>query len=417
MMRRSLSLVGAALTVLGAVMEAHAVSHLEATAQLQGDGRTPAFYSWNGPVPAAPGKLLRSEPVELPLLIPGAARGLRILYSSTDGVGDKARTVVSGDLFFPAGEAPAGGWPLVAWAHGTVGLDDICAPSLQGRSFRDVTYLSHWLSAGYALVATDYQGLGTPGPHPYLNARPEAYSLLDAIRAVQGRFHELAQKVVIVGQSQGGHAAFAAATYKAAYAPELDLRGTVATGTPYISAPESLLGSDAQWQGGEDDTIYYRLYLLLMAQQTGPEIDLSTVLTPLGRQLFEQARAVCNTRLEFDTEGAQLTRANAFRPGALVRTLRALGPRFAYPTLKAGQPVFLGIGARDEEVPAAGQLQLAKLACAAGTTMEVHLYPEATHGQTVNLSLQDSLPFVRRVMAGEPVAGNCDALPPTNPPK
>jgi hypothetical protein len=75
---------------------------------------------------------------------------------------------------------------LPAWAHGTVGIADVCAPSWAGRSEPDITYLNHWLDQGYAVVASDYQGLGTPGGHPYLTTRPEAYSVLDSVRAVEG---------------------------------------------------------------------------------------------------------------------------------------------------------------------------------------------------------------------------------------
>jgi Secretory lipase len=75
---------------------------------------------------------------------------------------------------------------LPAWAHGTVGSADVCAPSWAGRSERDITYLNPWLDQGYAVVASDYQGLGTPGGHPCLTTRPEAYSVLDSVRAVEG---------------------------------------------------------------------------------------------------------------------------------------------------------------------------------------------------------------------------------------
>ena len=51
----------------------------------------------------------------------------------------------------------------MAWAHGTVGIADKCAPSWAGRSQRDVDYLNHWLGQGYVVVASDYQGLGVPG--------------------------------------------------------------------------------------------------------------------------------------------------------------------------------------------------------------------------------------------------------------
>jgi alkylhydroperoxidase/carboxymuconolactone decarboxylase family protein YurZ len=122
---------------------------------------------------------------------------------------------------------------------GTVGIADICAPSWQARSYRDVRYLNEWLSQGFAVVATDYQGLGTPGPHPYLKVRPEAYSVLDSVRAVLRDVPGLANKIVIIGQSQGGGAAFATAAFAPDYAPELDIRGSVATGIPYL-APKAI---------------------------------------------------------------------------------------------------------------------------------------------------------------------------------
>src|ERR1700677_1252030 len=57
---------------------------------------------------------------------------------------------VSGALYLPRGAPPEGGWPLLAWAHGTVGIADVCAPSWAGRSERDITYLNHSLDQGYA---------------------------------------------------------------------------------------------------------------------------------------------------------------------------------------------------------------------------------------------------------------------------
>src|SRR5262249_39965868 len=160
----------------------------------------------------------------------------RILYSSTDGLTGRSPVAVSGALFLPRGTPPEGGWPLIAWAHGTVGVADVCAPSWNERSDRDATYLNHWLSQGYAVVAADYQGLGVPGGHPYLATRPEAYSVLDSIRAVQAEpSYKISPKVVLVGQSQGAGAAFATAGEAAMYAPELKILGTVATGTPYFT--------------------------------------------------------------------------------------------------------------------------------------------------------------------------------------
>ena len=222
------------LTPTLAVLLALAGSALAATGPDRfGDGGVPAFYHWTGPVPE-PGTSLRSETLPANLVLSNASRGERILYASTNGLDGQSRIAVSGALFWPKGDPPPGGWPVVAWAHGTVGTADRCAPSFAGRSDRDVQYLNAWLSAGFAVVATDYQGLGTPGGHPYLAAKPEAYGVLDSVRAVKGR-DQIGDVVLIVGQSQGAGAAFASAALAPSYAPDVKLRGTVATGLPYFS--------------------------------------------------------------------------------------------------------------------------------------------------------------------------------------
>src|SRR5690625_7641015 len=43
------------------------------------------------------------------------------------------------------------------------------------------------LTAGWAIVASDYTGLGTPGSHPYLIGEGEGRSVIDAVRAEIGR--------------------------------------------------------------------------------------------------------------------------------------------------------------------------------------------------------------------------------------
>src|SRR5690606_3805138 len=111
-----------------------------------GDGGLGPFYEWAGELPA-PGRLLRHEPLPEALALEAAGRSLRILYSAHDGITDRATVAVSGALFLPAGEPPAGGWPLLAWAHGTTGVADICAPSARPRSPRDQAWLNRWLRA------------------------------------------------------------------------------------------------------------------------------------------------------------------------------------------------------------------------------------------------------------------------------
>jgi len=368
------------------------------------DGRVSAFYRWTGVLPSRPGTLLRSEPME-PALVPyGAAFGRRILYGSTDGIGGKSRVAVSGALYLPRGRPPAGGWPVVAWAHGTVGVADICAPSWAGRSWRDVNYLSAWLEQGFAVVATDYQGLGAPGPHPYLATRPEGYSVLDAARAVVRGRRDLANKIVLVGQSQGGGAVIAAAGLAPAYAPDLHVVATVATGAGpvYARAPQPAAARSPEI----DATSAYALYLSLSMMAVDPSIKPDQLLSPRALSLLPLANSRCIDALEGDILLAHLNWDTVLAPTALAALARKID-LVAFPSYAIPTPVFMGTGALDIDVDPARQRELAGLLCKANTRVEHHVYAGLDHSEAVNASLADSIPFVRRMIAGGAPASTC----------
>lgn len=204
-----------------------------------GDGGVPSFYVWTSRVPGTPGRLLRQEALDENLTLDNsnASKNVRMLYTSTDGVDGKTPIAVSGAVYFPKGIAPSGGWPIIAWTHGTVGVADVCAQSFRERSDRDKSYLGTLIGQGYAVVATDYQGLGTPGPHPYELTRAEAYSELDMLRAALRTYPSLlANKIAVVGQSQGSGATIGTLNFGPKYSPELNLVGGVATGVAYATS-------------------------------------------------------------------------------------------------------------------------------------------------------------------------------------
>lgn len=142
---------------------------------------------------------------------------------------------------------PAEGFPIVANAHGTVGLDDPCTltGTVHGSGLAGL-----FGARGAIGVATDYPGLGTSGLHPYLVAEVEGAAVLDSLRAAARLAAEqgvpLSERYAIVGLSQGGHAALAAARMHAAHAPELDLRavGAAAPATIWLE----------HWRGGVELT-------------------------------------------------------------------------------------------------------------------------------------------------------------------
>lgn len=372
-----------------------------------GDMALSDFYLYKGAHPGKAGVLLRQEPLAKHQSLMRAGENLRLLYSSKDGLFGEQDIVVSGALYLPKGDAPKGGWPLIAWAHGTVGIADACAPSWNGRRDRDNTYLNFWLANGYAVVASDYQGLGTPGTHPYLATRPAAYSNIDIIRAVQNANFPVSKSVVIIGQSQGAGAALATVGYAPQYGPEIDVRGAVLTGAPYFSAEGLAAVQASRPKDVVDPMLAYNFLALSMLGLINPEFRLEDYVRPSALVVAKAVNDTCYGDLRDKVDAAALTYNKAFKksPGAV---LQAAFKRMEYATLKLDVPVFMGISGKDLSTPVRMQMALKKSLCAAGTTVESHFYPRATHGSVVNGSTNDSSVFVEKVFAGQKIQARCE---------
>ncbi|MGH3525514.1 MAG: lipase family protein, partial [Mycobacterium sp.] len=210
------------------------------------------FYTPPDSLPTGqPGDLIRTEPSRLVLEPSGqlgafVATGTRIMYRSTDARGKP--NAITGTYFEPDNPWPGNGpRPLIAYAPGTQGQGDQCAPS---RMFNQGIHWSPWLdimfnyeelfvatmvARGFAIVMTDYEGLGTPGVHTYVSRLAEGQALLDAARAAQ-RLPDTSLDpqgpVAFWGYSQGGGAAASAAELAPGYAPDLDVVGTYAGAPP-----------------------------------------------------------------------------------------------------------------------------------------------------------------------------------------
>lgn len=364
-----------------------------------------AFYQYDDAVGTAPGQMLRVAPLPAELGLSDAGTQVRILYTSTDGHTGEGQRVTSGAVFLPHGGAPEGGWPIMAWAHGTVGIGDACAPSRNARTERDASYLNAWLREGFAVVATDYQGLGTEGPHLYLHARAEAYSVLDSVRAALTGVDGLSNRVFLLGQSQGGGAAFATAAYAPEYAPDVQVLGTVATGAPNMSKP-----SPSPYKPDQvNPTLAYAFYLGQTVQALDPSIQAGQLFQDGAMPLYEQSATTCLHPLWEHIEEAGLTNATTMAPGGVKLAFGTIGKTLLYPTYKLEQPLFMGTGSVDMDVSTEQQLELAADACAAGTHVQQHVYKGLDHSATVNGSLVDSVPFVKALLAGQPVPSTCGA--------
>ena len=236
-----------------------------------------------------------SEPAKVPRLVaavsiagaPEGARAYRVVYHSADSGG---RAIdVTGVVIIPAGEPPAAGRDIVAWAHGTSGIADDCAPSTNSWLFSSIAGLASLLQQGYIVAATDYQGLGGPGPHPYLVGPSAAHSVLDAVRAAREvPLASASTRFAVWGESQGGHATLWTAQVAASYAPELQLMGAAAAAPPVDLA--------ANLTGNENATV--RALSTAYAGASWSEvydIPLSTITGSTGQDLIRRLAKNCVT--------------------------------------------------------------------------------------------------------------------------
>jgi len=245
---------------------------------------TPGFYERAAdPGRGVPGEVVSSERITA-YLLPGLklkVRAWRILYRSSRL--DGSPTLVSGTLFLP--KRPRG---IIAYAPGTHGLANYSAPSrLITRGLEwESAIVTRALSAGHAVVMTDYEGLGTPGDHPYVIGRTLGRNVLDALRAARS-FTEAglddSLPLGVLGYSEGGHASAWAGELHATYAPELDISG-IASG----SVPSDLEGAGEHVEGSLFS--FFAGYGALGLNAAYPELDLESYLTPQGEKHMDHLR-------------------------------------------------------------------------------------------------------------------------------
>jgi hypothetical protein len=205
-----------------------------ATAQRLDPTAAVDFYypSANETASSGPGEIIDS----VEILAPAGIRAWMVVYGSTGLDGEPV--AVSGLVLAPTDPPSGSGYPIIAWAHGTTGIADMCAPSRTGVYSAPIDLAAN----GYVISATDYQGLGTEGVHPYIIGISEGRSVLDSIRAAQNLAGAHAgTETVIAGLSQGGHAALWAGQLAPTYAPDLDIRGALA------GSPPADLSAFASW--------------------------------------------------------------------------------------------------------------------------------------------------------------------------
>ncbi|MFL6060635.1 MAG: lipase family protein [Marmoricola sp.] len=340
------------------------------------------FYAAPAHVPAEPGKLIRSEVVFAG--VPDGAQAWRILYTTTRRNGAPA---VASALVIQRSDQTSGPHPVIAWAHGTSGFAQKCAPSLQmdPTVFGGIPGADKVLAKGWVLVATDYTGLGTKGPQPYLIGPGEARSVLDSVRAARQLDQvSLSDKTVVWGHSQGGGAALWAGIIAKDYAPDVPLAGIGAV------APASDLPTLATTLGTTQGGVLFASYLLEAYAAAYHDVKFDRYVRPDARTPLHDFGELCLTdAAQIVSVGRTLPPGQPFYADA--PTTGALGQRLREndPTGPITAPLFIGQGTADRLVLPPSQAAYVAGRCSddPATPLEYRTYKGREH---INVIASDS---------------------------
>jgi len=376
-----------------------------ATAFAQSQGPAPAkpsraprtlpltkFYDTPNPLLAGkPGELIRSEPFgeyDLPYEI----SAVRILYHSRSP--NREDVAVSGLVLVPDGTPPAGGWPVIAWAHDFIGSARQCAPSLQ-RNLNEGPLLSMYVGLGYAVVASDYAGLGASFPNAALDMRSNALDVIYSVSAARAALPQLGTKWVAAGYSQGGLAAVG-----------------VAEAVSEVGDP-NYLGAIAISGVAEAQEIFERLAqgpshrtLVFLAQgikSVFPEFRVEEMLTDKAILLYQHISQACEAGL-----GPELAANEMLKPGwENSRYVKEFFARNTPGRKPVHGPLLLTSGEADPEVPSALTATVVARLCKQKDRLLFVKYPGLDASAVLKESVSEQISWIRARFAGLPAPSNC----------
>jgi len=364
-------------------------------------GQTPFYTAPDSDIAGEPGTLVRQE---IMAGAPLGAAAYRVLYRSTDFNGKPI--LVSGVIIVPRGSPPPDGRPIVAWAHPTSGIVTRCAPSLAIFIFQQIQGLRPLLERGYVVAASDYPGLGTRGPHPYLVGVSEARAVIDSVRVARmmpnaGR----GPRFIVWGHSQGGQAALFTGMIAKAYAPELALIG-VAAAAPATELA-TLINDDLGSAGGKNIAAmtlwsWERVYGAPMDRLVDPR-----ALPAINRLAQECLESIHDLIVRRRTERPMEQHFLTVNDPADVEPWRTLLLKNTPGTLPPSIPLFLAQGADDRVILPKVTQDYAATLCKGGSKVRMLLLTGIGHGLAGRAAAPAAIEWMSARFAGEAAPNDC----------
>ncbi|GAB2586017.1 alpha/beta fold hydrolase [Ramlibacter solisilvae] len=325
-----------------------------------------AFYDTPDALPTQPGVLLRQE--KFTRGVPAGAQGWRILYTTTQASG--MPTIAGALVIAPHGRS-ATAHPVIAWAHGTTGVEAGCAPSLLEKPFANMPALEQAIASGWAVVATDYPS----GPSPYLIGEGQARAALDAVRASRSMPSlAMSRQVMVWGHSQGGNAALWTGMIAPDYAPDVHLAG-VAAFAPASDLPALIDNAQHSPVGRILSSFVLRAY-----SEAYPDVVFSAYTDGwvglLSRDMA--GRCLSGARALLSVAEALIIGRSIFR---VPPTSGPLGVRLAEntPNRNISTPLLIAQGQNDDLVLPNAQHRFVARRCAAGQMLDYRRYEGRDH--------------------------------------
>jgi hypothetical protein len=368
------------------------------------------FYDTSGLRTSGPlGQVVRSKPLGVHV---DHGTALRILYRTQRSDGSK--TFSSGMVFIPDNDAAGTPRPVVAWAHGTVGLGAQCAPSRSTHPVGDIAWVTSMLKRGWVVTATDYAGLGTSGTSGYLVGDDEAHDVLNSVRALKYiPSAHAGSSFAVWGHSQGGNSALFTAAQAHAYAPELHLVATVA------SAPAAELVP-----------LLNETYRSTLAWVIGPEVVISwpatyrglpvrSILTSVGYDNYRRIAQKCITSAATEGVIRNAIHQRFFNGNPLSSPpWKVIAQEQTAPVLAPTQPLLVVETLTDQVVLPNTTALYIKRACAAKSDLTSLWLTDVGHIQLSSTVSPAVIAWLGDRFAGRPTTPTCaesSPIPPAAP--
>jgi hypothetical protein len=351
------------------------------------------FYELPKPSPnAKPGALIRSERT-YDYSLSADVVTTRILYYSRAADGNAV--AVSAVVIVPERAAPPGGWPIIAWAHGFVGVARKCAPSLR-ENLDEGSFLSMYVNLGYAMVATDYAGLGTSARNAYLDLQSNAADLIYSVEAARAAVADLGPQWIAMGISEGGLAAIGAAEL------ESQIQDSRYLGSIALSGLVD--GNNLLSQHSAQESSLHPIFLAYGIKTVFPQLQVNDVLTEQALPVFRQAATSCAI-------GVGATHAS---PGGLLKPnwqenefVKKFIERNSLGTKRAAGPVLVLASATDPSTPIMLTTEVVGRLCKQRDRVQFYRYENPDPRAAIGDSVRDQIGWIQARFARRAAPSNC----------